>query len=373
MVHVATSSRIATVTTNAMATVANDLEAQLGDGAFATGNEADRSGAPRSVWTKAWSCLEARWEPADPPSPAPERAVTSDWDTCSSRECGSLQHHRRAVKAKSERRPASSVEDNEALEVLRRVQHLSKLLPPPIDWICKDLPKMGKIVGGATLPRDAGPEDLAVVLETRRSCEEDVLAPMEEAAAILDARRDLLREMHDRQRSELARLTGLLDEVRKRRDASARRAAELEAGASALASRSAAVLAAVRELRPRITDAEAAYFKDLRGYEASVSKWEGAARRAGEDATAFREAVEAAAGVEGGGGDARCLVDLPPEKEKVVRNLLRGEGQILKNLDRKVAECEKVVERLSKVVAGVESEEAARLRLVGGDKENQRM
>ncbi|KAL7547815.1 hypothetical protein ACHAWF_011087 [Thalassiosira exigua] len=186
MVHVATSSRIVTVTTDAMAAAPNDLKARLGDGASAAGNEADRSGAPRSVSTKAWSCLEM----GAGGSPLSGAGASGDVRLGHllprarvQRERGSLQHHRRTEKAKPERRPASSVEDDEALEVLCRVQPLSKLLPPPIDRIGDGLSKMEKIAGGATLPRDAGPEDLSVVLETRRSCEEDVLAPMEEAGA----------------------------------------------------------------------------------------------------------------------------------------------------------------------------------------------
>lgn len=271
------------------------------------------------------------------------------------------------MKLKSEQLDAS-IGDREVLAVLERVKPLPELLQPLIDKVCDGLSKMGKIVGGATLPKDAGPETLAVVLDTKRSCEKNILLPMEEMSEILATRGLLLQEMYEHQAAELVHLTALLDEFKKKHETNLRRVAELESNASVLAERSSAVLTATRELRPQITDAEAAYFRDLRRYETTCNKWDSTVKELRDEATSTCDAMSAGA-IEN--GDVRCLVDLPPQKIDAIHRLLRGEGQLLKQLERKVKESSAVVERLSKSLSGLDSEDAAQLRLIGSDKENQ--
>lgn len=273
------------------------------------------------------------------------------------------------MKAKSEQLEAIG-SDDKALEVLKKVKPLNELLQPLIDKVCDGLSKMGKIVGGATLPKDAGPENLAVFLETQHSCEVNVIMPMEEMSKILNGRRELLTEMYDHQAAELVRLTALLDEFKKKYESNLKRAVDLESKASVLAERSSAVLTATRELRPQITDAEAAYFKELQRYETSCNKWEGAVGQLEKDATTSCDAMSAGA-IEN--GDVHCLVDLQdPQKLENCHKLLRGQGLTLKKMEKKVKESSNAVEQLSKIVSGLDSAESARLRLVGGDKENQK-
>ena len=60
------------------------------------------------------------------------------------------------MKAQAEQRlDASDDVDRTALEVLKKVKPLPELLQPLVDEVCDGLSKMGKIVGGATLPQDA--------------------------------------------------------------------------------------------------------------------------------------------------------------------------------------------------------------------------
>jgi len=273
------------------------------------------------------------------------------------------------MKAKSEELEAT-IGNDAALDVLKKVKPLHEILQPLIDKVCNGLSKMGKVVGSATLPKDAGPENLATFLETQHSCEVNVLMPLEEMSKILSARRELLTEMYNHQSSELVRLTSLLDEFKSKYESNLKRVVALESKASILAERSSAVLTATRELRPTITDAEAAYFKDLQRYETSCNKWESTVSKLEKESSTSCEAMSAGA-IEN--GDVRCLVDLPPQKIDVCHKLLGGEAQILKKLETKVKEASDNVEQLSKAISGVrDSEDAARLRLVGGDKENQR-
>ena len=225
---------------------------------------------------------------------------------------------------------------------------------------------MGKIVGGVTSPKDAGPENLALFLETQHSCKVNVLVTMEETSKILCGRRELLKEMYDHQAAELVRVSAMLDEFKEKYSAHVERVGALELSASTLAKRSSALLTATRALRPQITDAEAAYFKDLQRFEISCNKWQDTVDRLHNDATSSCDALSTEA-IES--GDVRCLIDLPPSKVEVCHRLLRSEAQILKKLDQKVKDSCDAVEHLSAAVVGLDA--ASRLRFVGDDKENQ--
>ena len=255
-----------------------------------------------------------------------------------------------------------------AFQALESVQPLHEILQPLIDRVCDGLSKMGKVVGGVTPPKDAGPETLALFLETEHSCKVNVLVPMEEMSKVLGARRELLKELYDHQAAELARVSALLDEFKETYTSHLERVGALENTASTLAERSSALLTATRELRPQITDAEAAYFKDLQRYEISCNKWQDTVDRLRNDATSSCDALSADAI---GNGDVQCLVDLPPPKVEVCHQLLRSEGQMLKNLEQKLKDSRDAVTQLSTICVGLDA--TSSLALFGGDdKENQR-
>ena len=255
-----------------------------------------------------------------------------------------------------------------AFQALESVQPLHEILQPLIDRVCDGLSKMGKVVGGVTPPKDAGPETLALFLETEHSCKVNVLVPMEEMSKVLGARRELLKELYDHQAAELARVSALLDEFKETYTSHLERVGALENTASTLAERSSALLTATRELRPQITDAEAAYFKDLQRYEISCNKWQDTVDRLRNDATSSCDALSADAI---GNGDVQCLVDLPPPKVEVCHQLLRSEGQMLKKLEQKLKVSRDAVTQLSTICVGLDA--TSSLALFGGDdKENQR-
>ncbi len=268
------------------------------------------------------------------------------------------------MRTQSEHPHHYDIVDN-AFRALESVQPLHEILQPLLDRVCDGLSKMGKIVGGQTLPQDAGPENLALFLETQHSCKVNILVPMEEVAKVLSARRELLKELYDHQSAELVRLSALIDEFKEKYNSHVERAAALELSASILATRSSALLTATRELRPQITDAEAAYFKDLLRYETSCNKWEDTVNRLHNDATSSCDAMSADAI---GNGEVQCLVDLPPPKVDVCHKLLRSEGQILKKLEQQVKDSCDAVEQLSTLAVGLDA--ASRLRILGDDKEN---
>ena len=371
MVHVMTCSRIATVTTNGVAVTAARFKSRM-SGSMPMNNQMI------SIRTKVWSGLEVSSNDAALVGGSVSsdvhlghvllaRVSSGSMEVVNITAAQCLHETSEQMKAKSKDNDAS-IGDDKNMEVLRKVKPLNELLQPLVDKVCDGLSKMGKIVGAATLPKEAGPEDLAILLDTQHSCEVNILVPMEEMSGILIARRELLQEMYNHQAAELVRLTALLDEFKAKYESNLKRVVDLEAKASILAERSSAVLTASRDLRPKVTDAESAYFKDLRRYETSCNKWDSAVNQLQRDAASTCDAISAGA-IEN--GDVRCLVNLPPEKIETCHKLLRGEKQALTEFEQKVKASSSVVEMLSRTISGLDSADTARLRLAGGDKENQ--
>eukprot|EP00970_Alexandrium_tamarense_P008184 scaffold1559_cov193-Alexandrium_tamarense.AAC.1 len=371
MVHVMTKSRIVTVSTTAIAMTAKCFRSQM-DGATT-----DESACMSSIKTKVWSSLEASSGDTELIGAGVSGDVhlghillaslssgPSEVINITSTQC--IHEATLQMQAKTEQL-SSSADDDKTLEILRKVQPLHELLQPLIDQVCNGLSQMGKIVGGATLPKDAGPETLAVFIETQRSCEVNIIMPMEKMSSILTARRELLKGMYDLQLAELTRLSSILNEFKEKYEANLKRVVELEANASVLSSRSSAVLTASRDLQPQITDAEASYFKDLQRYETNCNKWDESVKQMQKDASTSCDAMSAGA-IES--GDVRCLVELPPERVDMCHKLLNGEKELLKKLEQKIKSSSDAVEKLSRAISGVDSSDAARLRLIGGEKEN---
>ena len=369
MVHICSKSRIATISTNAIAFAAQRLLSRMNDKSSNDGKDL------ASVQTKVWSALETANTTFILGAGVSTdvhlghilfaRLSSGSVEVVNITAAKYLHESSELMKAKSEQFDASDGDDA-ALGVLKTVKPLHELLQPLVDKVSAGLSKMGKIVGGSTFPKDTGPEILSIFLETQRSCEMNVVTPIEEMSMILHSRRDLLTEMYDHQVAEVERLTKLLEEFKRTHESNATRVKELELNASTLAERSSAVLIASRSLHPHVTDAEAAYFKDLQRYDSTCKKWDEKVSQLKRDATSSCHAMSAGAIQK---GDVRCLVDLPPEKIDVCHKMLRGEAQLLKQLEQKVKKSSDVVEELSKAMSKGETSDT-HIRLMGIDKEN---
>ena len=249
------------------------------------------------------------------------------------------------MEAKMKQFPA--IQDDTTPDILKKIKPLNELLQPLTDEVCNGLSKMGKIVGGNTMPKDVGPENLAVFIETQRSCEQNIVLPMDKMSRIIRGRKDLLNEMLENQSAELKQLIELLEKVKIKYELNQKKATELETASASLASRSSAVLTATQALYPQITDAEAQYFKDLERYEMSCNKWEEQAKQISNDADTICKAMSAGA-IES--GEIRCLVDLPPDKLDVCHKMLRGEKELLVKAEYKINESTTVLSQVSPTV-----------------------
>lgn len=253
-----------------------------------------------------------------------------------------------------------AVEDTTGPDVLKKVKPLNELLQPLTDKVCNGLSNLGKIVGGNTMPKDVGPENLAVFLETQRSCEQSIVMPMEEMSRIISGRKDLMKELYESQSSELERLAKLIKDLKTKCESTRKKVAELETESTTLASRSSAVLTATRDLRPKLTDAEAQYFQDLERYEMSCNKWEEQVKQISNDADATCKAMSAGA-IES--GEVRCLVDLPDDKIEICHKMLCGEKEMLKRTEYKINHSAAALNEVSPA-------DIARQRMIEAEKEN---
>ena len=114
------------------------------------------------------------------------------------------------------------------------------------------------------------------------------------------------------------------------------------------------MLTTTRDLRPRITDTEADYFRDLRRHETSCNKWDGNAKELRYEATKLCDSMSVGA-IQN--GEVQCLADMPLQKVAVCHKLLGGEGQMLKKLEKRVKESSAVMERLSRTISSTSGTE----------------
>ncbi|KAL7466262.1 hypothetical protein ACHAXS_006553 [Conticribra weissflogii] len=373
MVHVSTQSRVITLTTSAIAVASQWCRAQIEERDVPGGGSADMT----TIRTKVWSSLEVNSKDAVLVGAAVSGDVHLGHILLARLSNGSMEAVNitatqclyEATELMNAKSKELIIHDNndKALRALAKVQPLHEVLQPLADRVCDGLSKMGKIVGGATSPQDVGPESLAIVIETQRSCDVNVIMPIQEMSRVIHARRQLLVEMHEHQTAELERLTKLLNEWKEKYEANVKRVVELEKNASTLAERSSAVLTAARDLRPQITNAEAEYFKELRRCETNCSKWESALSELTKTSASQCESM-----TPGGihNGDVRCLVNLTPEKIAMCHQLLQGEEKILKQLEEKLNKSSMSVKEISTAISGIHSHNSAQLHLVDFGKEN---
>lgn len=245
-------------------------------------------------------------------------------------------------------------------DILKKVKPLNDLLQPLTDKVCGGLSTMGKLVGGNTKPSEVGPENLAVFLETKRSCAQDIALPMQEIARIINSRKDLMKEMSQNQSAELQQLSQVMNELKAKYESNRKKIAELEVESTNLISRSSAVLTATRNLRPQLTDAEAQYFKDLARYEMSCIKWEEQVKQISNDADATCNAMSAGA-IEN--GEVCCIANLRDQQIEMCHGVLQGEANLLKK-------AEYAINQSAGALSQISSADSARSRMIEAEKEN---
>ena len=348
--HHVTQRGIVTVTTNAV-----DV---IGQKVASTSASSGREPAPEeSISTSAWSLLEVS-------SPASLEGVGLSGDAhlghvlLATASDGSIegvnitaaQYLHEASKISSENVSeraltvvsSAQTESDEALKAMESVLPLHELIAPLLRDISSGLAGMGKIVGGATRPQDANPGTVATVLDTKTSCEKNVVLPLKELHSLTTARREVLQDMYESQMTQIEELRNMVETLRERMAKSNEKKEQAEENATALAQRSAAVLTAARDLVPTITEAEHQYFTQLKRYDASCKKWQGHIDTMKNRAEKLSDETSAQS--------APPALDIDANNMTHLNELVKGQGNHLKLAARKLEKLGRETKRITQAV-----------------------
>jgi len=240
------------------------------------------------------------------------------------------------------------IESDKALKVMQSMQPLHEQLKPLMTKVVASLSTMGKIVGGQTKPSEANASSIATFISTKEKCEQDIVLPLQEMNELSSNRMNVLKDMHAHQEKQVQQLKNMIDTLRQRMKVTSEKKMIAESNANVLAQRSAAVLAASRDLLPTITEAEREYFGQLKRYEMNVHKWESAFQDVQNKCTTLCDGMDP--------NITSCKVNLNEEHIAQCFDLLGAEGKLLKKHGKKIEKVESMMKELV-VSSGFEENE----------------
>lgn len=232
---------------------------------------------------------------------------------------------------------ANSIKDaNVALKELETIKPLYQEIKPFFDQITLGLSNMTKIVGGSTYPKDITPGALAIFLTTKQVSEQNVIMPMKEMNSIIESRQKYLKSMRESQSEQISRLREMMEILKTRLQSNMERKKVLESNAQLLSQRSSAVLSTVRDLSPRITDAERLYFADIKRYKTKCDKYESSVRELRSQLNILYDNAR----------QGHDEIHLNKDQVTSCMNLLDGQNDLLQRIKNVVAGVQEKVERL---------------------------
>ena len=237
-------------------------------------------------------------------------------------------------------------ESNAALRAMDSVLPLHEQIKPHFDQISSGLSNMSKIVGGSTNPRDASPGMLATFLTTKQSMEQDIVLPLKKMHALVETRQKYLDTIKDHQLKQLQNLQTMVKKLKDQMQTISKKKIMLESNTQLLSERSAAVLAAARDLSPNITEAEHQFFKDVQRYEASCEKYEAALEEIRAQTSSVGKDIK---------NGVKIDVTLTPGQKTLCDQLLDGQHALLQKVKGEVKKMEHKRDKLV-VACGFEDE-----------------
>lgn len=129
---------------------------------------------------------------------------------------------------------------------------------------------MSKIVGSKTMSKDIQPDMMAIAINIKERCDNEVLLHMLELRETVNARRVILKNMVKDQRRQIDSLKQTVDSLKKRMSAIEAKAETAQENSTQLAMRSSNLLQASQDLLPSLTQAEYNYFQQLKRLEADT-------------------------------------------------------------------------------------------------------
>ena len=177
-------------------------------------------------------------------------------------------------KEKQSPQPLLTNGPTSALEELEKTPPFYETIKPLVEKIQGGLAKMSMIAGSATSCNDMTPDHMAVAIEIKKQCEEDIYLPLLELVEVTRRRKKALRTVIASQKSQLEALLQEKDELKAGRDRMRERLETAAANMHILADRSAYVREALASIGPSMTLAESDFCDYMARVNASLTHLE---------------------------------------------------------------------------------------------------
>ena len=168
-------------------------------------------------------------------------------------------------------------------------------LQPLVETIQAGLSNMGRFVGSETNHRDIAPDLLAVVIQTKKRCDEEIVVPLLELKKILEQHRAKITASLAEQERQLREARDTIQQIQARMTPIGERLETAKANAMALSERGIAVLQTSQKLLPTITQAEYEFFQMIQRMNIKCTQLEAQVRKLNDLVVARCDTFDAAA------------------------------------------------------------------------------
>ncbi len=217
-------------------------------------------------------------------------------------------------------------------------------LQPLLETIQAGLSNMGRFVGSETSHRDIAPDLLAVVLQTKKRCDEEIVVPLLELKKILEQHRAKITASLAEQERQLREARDTIQQIQARMTPIGERLETAKANAMALSERSVAVLQTSQKLLPTITHAEYEFFQMIQRMNIKCTQLESQVRKLNDLVVARCDTFDAAAIAE-----SLSRMDQDRNMEQI-NALLSFENQQLQAIQTRLTDTDRLTRNVMKGV-----------------------
>lgn len=212
---------------------------------------------------------------------------------------------------------------------------------PLITKINAGLSKMNRIVGSETSCKSISPDFLAVALQIKKRCDDEVALPLLELKKLVEKHRADLTSRLEQQREQVQSGIESVKDLQRRMSAMGERMETVETNATILSQRSLAVVQTSQRLLPTITQAEYDYFQAIKRLNLKCTQMEREVKQLNEEVTPRCDALDESTVSE-------AVKNLDEESIKRANALLRYESEVLRKIRERFAKTEELTQQLAR-------------------------
>ena len=231
---------------------------------------------------------------------------------------------------------------------LRDTQSLAEIVDPLFKQVIQGIDGLALVLGSHKVT-SVTPVQNAVVMETQKKCNEEIILPIHAIREKVKLRQKMLDDMCQNHEAQLVALKGTLSKLLERSSRLKETAEAVEENAKSLSERSAAVLQGSKDLLPKITQAEYDYFTELKKLDDRSKLWMADFETRKSKADNLHDSLKA--------GTASATFNLESESMKQVQLLTTATNKMISEHTSKIREAEEKVNDLADI-AGIESDPA---------------